>query len=155
MVGLDWLDLDFFFITFLKGRYQILSSAQKCASPTMPAHLRPCMRISDPVMRISDPVCASPPPYAHKMPPSCASPTIHAHLRPRMRIKWRRMRIKWRRMRKNAAGCAKMSPVCAKMPPICAWGPWGAHRAYGGAPAGRMGPLGPPMGLRCAYKSKS
>ena len=31
MVGLDWLDLDFFFITFFRGRSQNLSSAQKCA----------------------------------------------------------------------------------------------------------------------------
>ena len=31
MVGLDWLDLDFFFITFLRGRSQNLSSAQKRA----------------------------------------------------------------------------------------------------------------------------
>ena len=32
MVGLDWLlDLDFFFITFLKGQSQNSSSAQKCA----------------------------------------------------------------------------------------------------------------------------
>ena len=33
MVGLDWLDLDFFFITFFRGRSQNLSSAQKCAGP--------------------------------------------------------------------------------------------------------------------------
>ena len=43
---------------------------------------------------------------------------------------------KCRRMRKNAPGMRKNAPICA-------WGPWGPHRAHGGAPAGRMGPLGP------------
>ena len=31
MVGLDWLDLDFFSTTFFRGRFQNLSLAQKCA----------------------------------------------------------------------------------------------------------------------------
>ena len=38
MVGLDWLDLDFFFITFFRGRSQNLSSAdQGCAWAPAPA----------------------------------------------------------------------------------------------------------------------
>ena len=84
VVGLDWLDLDFFFHHFFEGSVPNFEFRPK--------------------MRISDHACASP-------TPSCASPT-----------------------------------------PSCAWGPWGAHRAHGGAPAGRMGPLGPPMVPRCAAR---
>ena len=83
MVGLDWLELDFFFHHVFEGsvpnfefRPKMRISDHACASPTMHAHLRPrhahlrpCMRISDPVMRISDPRHAQKcPPYAHGGP---------------------------------------------------------------------------------------